>query len=185
MESMSAIGVLARVQQDHREIKQMLRSVNDSVGDRRRDAFEDLVRKLAIHETLEEEIIHPMLKESDTKDVYDAILAQEGNAEDALSTFEGLDANSGEFDTRFQVLRAKVLAHAEFEETSEHPRIAQREDPDTLERLNSLFDAAEHVAPTRPHSQVPDGRGAKVALAPLLAVSDRVRDAVRNANGDS
>lgn len=75
----------------------------------------------------------------------------------------------------------QMLAHAEHEERAEHPRIMQNEPPEKLERLTSAFETAEKTEPTRPHASAPESRSGNLVLGPILAVTDRVRDAVRDA----
>jgi len=181
MEQMTGIGVLAHVQHEHRVIEQMLSAVDTAAGDRRRDAFEDLVRRLVIHETVEELVVHPLLVGSSGEQIRDTVLAQEDTAKHALANFDGLDVDSVEFTTHFHTLRHNVKAHAQFEEAQEHPALAQHEDVEKLERLRAAFEAAEKVAPTRPHPQAPDGRVGILVLGPILALADRVRDAIRDA----
>ena len=43
----------------HARIEEQFLLVTGGTGEARRDAFDDLVRLLAVHETAEEEIIHP------------------------------------------------------------------------------------------------------------------------------
>lgn len=42
----------------------MMDEVARATDGARRDKFEDLVRKLAVHETAEAEVVHPLLKKS-------------------------------------------------------------------------------------------------------------------------
>jgi hemerythrin superfamily protein len=181
MQTNSSTGVLGHIQMEHREIERMVSAVDTASGDARYDAFVRLVRKLAVHETAEEELIHPMLDAANADNLADRIREQEGAAKRALKDMDGMAINSPQFDTSFEKLRNDVKAHAEFEESVEHPRIAASENPDKLERLTSMFESAEKVAPTRPHPDAPDSRSGNLVLGPILAVADRVRDTLDDA----
>jgi hemerythrin superfamily protein len=175
--------VVSVVQRDHREIEQMMARVESSIDGERQDAFEELVRKLAIHETAEEEGVHPLLRDSAT-DVVDPILSEEDAAKRRLSDLEGVNVSSGAFMEQFKLLKSDVLAHAQHEEQQEHPRLRAEESPEKLEQLGKMFETAERMAPTRPHASAPESRAGNLALGPVLAVADRVRDAIRDARND-
>ncbi len=180
-EQNGAIGVVATIQRDHRQIEQMLTLVDQATGSARQEAFEDLVRKLAVHETAEEMVVHPLLKDIGAEDVAQSVLSEEDTAKKALSGLDGMSVTSPEFEAKFQTIKADVLRHAEHEERDEHPRLMQNEPREKLERLATVFEAAEKTAPTRPHAAAPESRAGNLALGPILSVTDRVRDAIRDA----
>ncbi|HTL83958.1 MAG TPA: hemerythrin domain-containing protein, partial [Acidimicrobiia bacterium] len=112
-------------------------------------------------------------------------LSEENTAKKALSALDGMDVTSPGFETQFEKLKIDVKRHAEYEEQQEHPRIRAEVSADKLERAAKLFDLAEKTAPTRPHPDAPQSRGANLVLGPILAIADRVRDAVRDARKSS
>src|SRR4051812_6421138 len=184
LDQTDGMGVVGVVQRDHRQIEAMMSQVEQATGRERQDAFEDLVRKLAVHETAEEEVVHPLAKDVGATEVAESVLQEEDTAKRALSQLDGMDASSPEFDRMFQQIKADVLAHAQHEEREEHPRILANESPEKLQKLASTFELAEKTAPTRTHAAAPESRAGNLALGPILAVTDRVRDAVRNAMKD-
>jgi hemerythrin superfamily protein len=181
MTQSNTTDLLDAVRRDHREIESLMSMVDTATGDARRDAFEDLVRKLAVHETAEEEVVHPLAKGAGAKDVVDEVLNEETTAKKALSALDGMDVNSPGFETQFEKLKIDVKRHAEYEEQQEHPRIRAEVPADKLERAAKMFDFAEKTAPTRPHPSGPESRGGNLVLGPIFAIADRVRDAVRDA----
>ncbi len=185
IEGNGAVGVLAVVQRDHREIERMLANVEATTGAARQDAFEDLVHKLAVHETAEEEVVHPLANDAGADEIANEVLEEEDSAKKALSRLDGMDVASAEFATQFDQLKRDVMAHAQHEEREEHPRIMAKEPADKLQRMASIFETAERTAPTRPHASAPESRMGNLALGPILAVSDRVRDALRDAKKES
>jgi hemerythrin superfamily protein len=177
----NAVGVVATIQRDHRQIEAMIDDVERSTGGVKQDAFEELVRKLAVHETAEEMVVHPLMKDAGAGDVADQVLREEDHAKKVLAEVDGMDVTSPEFDAKFREIKREVLAHAEHEEREEHPALMRNESREHLERLATVFEAAERTAPTRPHTAAPESRLGNLALGPILAVTDRVRDAIRNA----
>ncbi|MEW1588506.1 hemerythrin domain-containing protein [Micromonospora vinacea] len=165
----------------HAQIEQLLLLVIGGTGDTRRGAFDDLVKLLAAHETAEEEIVHPLartLPGGGGDAMVDDRLDEERQAKETLQTLieGGVDADG--FDTGIVLLRDAVLVHARHEERYEFPHLRQHVPVDRLRSLATAVRAAEASAPTRPHPSAQSAKG-NLATGPVLAVIDRVRDAVR------
>jgi hemerythrin superfamily protein len=175
------LDVVTLVQRDHRQIEALLDRVESVEGVQRRRAFEDLVRKLAVHETAEEEVVHPVLDSSGASGAVEVILHEEDTAKKALAALDGADVSSDDFMQQFKAIRADVLAHARREETDEHPQLLRHESPEKLARMGRVFEIAEKTAPTHPHASAPESRAGNLILGPVLAVADRARDAIRHA----
>jgi hemerythrin superfamily protein len=168
----------------HARVEELFLLVAGGEGDAKRAAFDDLVRLLAVHETAEEEVIHPLSRTlpGDNDDMVDERLDEERQAKETLKTLveSGVDADG--FDEGVQLLRKSVLEHARHEERYEFPRLRQHVKPDRLRMLAGAVRAAEAAAPTRPHPGAESATANAVAGVPL-AVIDRIRDAVRGATG--
>ncbi|RAO26192.1 hypothetical protein ONO86_06270 [Micromonospora noduli] len=165
----------------HAQIEQLFLLVIGGTGDTRRDAFDDLVKLLAAHETAEEEVVHPLartLPGGGGDAMVDDRLDEERQAKETLQTLieGGMDADG--FDTGIVLLRDAVLLHARHEERYEFPQLRQHVPVDRLRSLATAVRAAEASAPTRPHPSAQSAKG-NLAAGPVLAVIDRVRDAVR------
>ncbi|RLP86417.1 MULTISPECIES: hemerythrin domain-containing protein [unclassified Micromonospora] len=165
----------------HAQIEQLFLLVIGSTGDTRRDAFDELVKLLAAHETAEEEVIHPLartLPGGGGDAMVDDRLDEERQAKQTLQTLiaGGVDADG--FDTGIILLRDAVLTHARYEERYEFPHLRQHVPADRLRSLAGAVRVAETTAPTRPHPSAQSAKG-NLAAGPALAVIDRVRDAVR------
>ncbi|MBV8950959.1 MAG: hemerythrin domain-containing protein [Actinobacteria bacterium] len=174
--------VIAAVRRDHAEIKQLFARVEASKGDEQRDAFRLLVTKLAVHETAEEELVHPLLRKTPGGEaVLDPLLQQEDQAKKELAELEKIEPGSAAFEAKFQTIRNAVLQHAEQEEQQEHPRLEQDVDAERRRKLAALFRAAEASAPTHPHPNAPESATGNMVLGPFVAIADRVRDAIRDA----
>ena len=173
--------VIDEVQSDHREIERLFGRVSAATGERRAEVFRDLVRKLAVHETAEQELVHPLTRMADARDVTERRLAEEKEAEQALSDLMDLGPEDPGFDVRFEELRVEVLHHATREEEEEHPAIRAGVARQELQALAAPFRAAEATAPTRPHPNGPTSAPGNMVVGPIVSIMDRARDAIQDA----
>jgi hemerythrin superfamily protein len=180
-EDLDVLELLAR---QHREIKGLFSVVETSTGAQRRDAFHRLVRLLAVHETAEEEVVHPAARRAGLQDVVEERLREEHGAKELLQQLDELGPDAPEFPDRLRELRQDVAEHAEHEETTEFPRLREQHDRERLLAMAKLVRAAEATAPTRPHPGVESG-AANAMVGPFAAIADRARDAIRAATGGS
>ncbi|HZR12610.1 MAG TPA: hemerythrin domain-containing protein [Acidimicrobiia bacterium] len=178
-----ANDVIDAILEDHAQIKQMMTSVETATtSDAKEDAFHALVRKLAIHETAEEEVVHPLLRRTeDGRPVTDELLEEEDQGKKALAELESMDVNDSAFGVKFDQLRRDVLHHAEDEEQREHPRLKATVDENRLRDLTKVFRAAEQTAPTHSHKMAPESATGNMVAGPFVAIADRARDAIRSA----
>jgi hemerythrin superfamily protein len=175
----SAKDVVEFLKAQHEQIKTMFSRVTSTSGKEREEAFLDLRRMLAVHETAEEEVVHPRAKHelADGSAIVDARLKEENEAKQTLTELEKLDVDSAEFENKFATLQADVLAHAEAEEHEEFSRLEAQLDDAQLEKMRNAVRMAESMAPTRPHPGV-ESRGANMAAGPFAMMLDRARDAI-------
>ncbi|MEV5596105.1 hemerythrin domain-containing protein [Streptomyces sp. NPDC052496] len=176
--------VVALLMAQHGQIRNLFDEVEQSSGDARRDAFRRLVRMLAVHETAEEEVVHPYVKRAADggDDIVADRLGEEKLAKQALSALEDIDPEDEVFLPRLLSLRRDVMQHARAEERYEFSQLRRLNDPGRLASMAKAVKAAEATAPTHPHPGVESG-AKNAALGPLAAVVDRTRDAVRKAMG--
>jgi hemerythrin superfamily protein len=175
----SGVDVVSFLKEQHQQIKMGFINVIASKGEARQDSFYALRRLLAVHETAEEEIVHPAARSClpDGDDIVEARLHEEHDAKEVLSKLEKLEVNSSEFDMLFRTLQSAVIAHAESEEMQEFEPLASRLDQSRLERMRKAVNFAESVAPTRPHAGV-ESATANMLVGPFASMLDRARDAI-------
>jgi hemerythrin superfamily protein len=175
-------NVVALLKQQHGEIRNLFDKVEQAGGDERRDAFRKLVRMLALHETAEEEVVHPYTRRMvpGGGSVADDRLKEEREAKELLSRLDDMDAEDAAFLPMLLQLRMAVMEHARAEERYEFAHVLRTADDKQLAAMAKAVKAAEATAPTRPHPGVETG-AKNAALGPLAAVTDRARDAVRKA----
>ncbi|WP_199433013.1 hemerythrin domain-containing protein [Qaidamihabitans albus] len=175
--------VITLLRRQHDEIRELFERLTRETGDARRETFHRLVQLLSVHETAEEEIVHPQVQELTAgRTVVEARLKEENSAKELLSTLQEMGPEAEGFDTLLGQLREDVLAHADHEEREEFPLLASNCDEHRLLDMAASARAAEAIAPTRPHPGV-ESREANMLLGPPAAIMDRARDAIRGALG--
>ncbi|CNH19919.1 hemerythrin HHE cation binding domain-containing protein [Mycobacterium tuberculosis] len=135
---------------------------------------------LAVHETAEEMFIHPRARAEVGDQLVDLRLREEHEAKELLSSIEGLDVGSQEFLDELTKLRDAVLAHAEHEEDLEFTQLRSELTADERQRLTRAVQAAEAIAPTRPHPGVESAK-LNFAVGPFASLLDRARDLISKA----
>ncbi|WP_165985282.1 hemerythrin domain-containing protein [Streptomyces sp. YIM 98790] len=174
--------VVALLMRQHGDIRNLFDEVERSEGDARRDAFHRLVRLLAVHETAEEETVHPYARRAVAggEGVVADRLEEERRAKETLARLDGMDTDDPAFLPGLLQLRTAVMEHARAEERYEFTHLRRTADPGRLAALARAVRAAEATAPTRPHPGV-ESAAANLAAGPVAAVVDRARDAARRA----
>jgi len=175
----SANDVITFLKEQHRQIEAGFDQVQTATGEERQAAFLALRRLLAVHETAEEEIVHPAARRAlpDGDLIVDARLQEENEAKRLLSGLEDRNVDSAEFEREFAQLKSAVLLHARAEEEDEFERLALSLDQKELERMRSAVNLAERVAPTRPHPGV-ESPLSNMLAGPFVSMIDRARDAL-------
>jgi hemerythrin superfamily protein len=167
----------------HNLIKDLFEEVLSASGDdARQTAFVELRQLLAVHETAEEMVVHPRARAAvDGGDkIVDARLEEEHKAKQQLSELEKLDIGSAEFITELEKFREAVLDHAAHEEAEEFVKLSRELDAQELERMTKAVQAAEAIAPTRPHAGV-ESASLNFAVGPFASMLDRARDLIGSA----
>lgn len=176
--------VVELLKAQHTRIRDLLDKVVATEGEERKQYFHELVRLLAVHETAEEEVVHPFARKNidGGEQIVKDRIQEEERAKEVLARLDDMDTDSPQFLAQFKELRTDVLAHAEAEEKYEFARFGQVADRSKLENLARAVKAAETVAPTRPHPGT-DTAVKNLAVGPVAAVVDRTRDVIRKAMG--
>ena len=170
--------VVTRVRRQHDTIRRLFDDVEAASPARRAEAFQPLVRLLAVHETAEEMVVYPalVLAGSEARAIVRARKVEEDLAKKQLAELEGLDAGSRAFLPRLRAFRAEVEAHAEAEEAEVLPLLDEHRAAHELRLMDLWFVTAETVAPTHAHRFAPESAAGNLFLGPAVALVDRVRD---------
>ncbi|MBF6166824.1 hemerythrin domain-containing protein [Streptomyces gardneri] len=151
--------------------------------DGKQDLFTDLVRLLAVHESAEEQVVHPVAGRARfgaDDDIVRPRLEEENAAKRALAHLYDLGVDHPDFDAALAAFADAVAEHATREETEEFTLLRAQFSTDQLRRMAGSVRAAEAVAPTRPHPGTGESAAANLLAGPPLALFDRARDAVRD-----
>ncbi|HLK40220.1 MAG TPA: hemerythrin domain-containing protein [Polyangiaceae bacterium] len=175
----NAQDIIDFILSQHQQIKALFDSVLGTRGDARKKAFFEIRRLMAVHETAEEEVIHPAARRllPNGEGIIQSRLAEEKKAKEVLVALEKLDVDSAAFETKLTALKRDVVAHAESEERDELAALASRLEPEQLTRMRKVVRVAESLAPTRPHPGV-ESKPANLLVGPFVAMVDRARDAL-------
>ena len=178
--------VVSLLMRQHGDIRNLFDEVEATSGEERRDAFRRLVRLLAVHETAEEEVVHPFVRRSVAggQEIVEDRLKEEREAKEMLATLDDMDPDGPDFLPKLIELRRDVQMHARVEERYEFIHIRRSTDVTDLAAMAKAIKAAEAMAPTRPHPGVESG-AKNMALGPVAALMDRTKDTVRKAMGGS
>jgi hemerythrin superfamily protein len=180
-ETMPDTDAVALLIRQHDEIRSLSREVETGRGQRRAEAFERLRRLLAVHETAEEQIVHPFARHSGPRgdEIVDARLEEEKRGKQMLRALERMGTSDPSFPPMFARFRAAVLEHAEHEEREEFPELRKRGHAE-LRGMAAAIKAAEAMAPTHPHPGV-ESATSNMLFGAFVSVADRMRDLVRRA----
>lgn len=171
----------------HQQIKLLFGQLDTATGGHKQELFAELVGLLAVHESVEEMLVHPLAAQElpDGEQVVQPRLVEEQDAKQALAELYDMGVEDPRFDGELFALRDAVAAHAHAEEELEFAQLREVSDPQTLQRMALAAKAAAALAPTRPHPGVPPTAAANLLFGAPLAVFDRVRDALTDAINSS
>ncbi|MEV4016007.1 hemerythrin domain-containing protein [Nonomuraea angiospora] len=183
-ETMGESDVIDLLLAQHAMIRDLFDEVEQATPDERGEAFTRLVRLLAVHETAEEEIVHPYarLKIDGGDAVVDDRLAEERQAKELLQQLDQAGPAAPDFAEKLAVLRAAVEAHARSEERYEFTQLRGHTTEAERRSMALGVKAAEAMAPTHPHPGT-ESATKNLLMGTPIAMMDRVRDVIRQAMG--
>lgn len=182
--------VFAVLGTDHAEVKDMLAALENSPGNAqgateavlmaRKEVAEQLVIDSSRHEAAEEQYFWPAVRDlaSEGNKLADEAIAQESQAKEVLARIDKLNATDQEFDELISEFIPAARHHIAFEETRVWPSLRQAISPQQAEVLGAKIRKAKDKGPTRPHPHTPASPGVLKAVGPVVAVADKLRDAV-------
>ncbi|WKG05628.1 hemerythrin domain-containing protein [Mycolicibacterium sp. HK-90] len=176
----STDDVVKFLKDQHNLIKDLFEEVfSASTAEAREKAFVELRQLLAVHETAEEMVVHPRVRRevTDGDEIVDARLHEEHAAKEQLSKLESMDVDSDDFIAELTKFQQAVVDHAEHEEHEEFNKLHRKLDKHDLERMAKAVQAAEAIAPTRPHPGV-ESAAMNFAVGPFASMLDRARDLI-------
>jgi hemerythrin-like domain-containing protein len=180
------VDAIQVILKDHREVERLFKELerggaHHGDADRRRETVRRLVRELAVHSVVEEQLVYPALREAGAEErVLDA-LEEHHAVKVTLAELEQLSPTSERFEPKVRLLAESVRRHVEEEERELLPLLERTFEPGPRRTLGEALERAKRAAPTRPHPTAPDTPPGNFVVGAFAAVYDRTRDALRAA----
>ncbi len=140
--------VTAVIAPQHEHVKVLLERVRQGTGHERAEAFHTLRLTLAVHETAEEQAIHPQAQRQlgpHDRAATDRV-AEEQTAGQTIGELEKLDVDSDQFNYTFGHLASSVVDHATAEENDEWPALRQISDATIINGMVEQMQAVTRLA---------------------------------------
>jgi hypothetical protein len=153
----------------HQQIANLFTQVDKSAGEHRRSLLAELIALIAVHENIEQNLVHPMAEAAVGAAAVRERVAEEVDAEAAFDRLYAVDVESPEFADELAAVRDAVIAHALAEEEQEFLTLRDA-DGQRLTRLVAVVAAAPALAAT-------------LSAGPPAEVFDQARTAVRRTLG--
>jgi hypothetical protein len=151
---------------DHDQIRMLFAELGRTRGEHRQEIWTQLCRLLAVHESIEQHLVHPLAEQRlpDGESVVRARVHEERKATRELLDLWAMGIDHPGFEAGLTRLRDAVIEHAELEESEEFGWLRDNVPADRLIRLAGVAQATERIPP-----------------GPPADVLDRVRDVLRDA----
>lgn len=188
-------NVIKDLKRQHNEIYRLLDEVKGLHGEEKQNAFDQLRRLIAQHETAEELVVHPEARDSlkGGDKLTTLRLDEESQLKNLIRNLEMWDVDGQEFDILLCKLDWAMREHNKAEERDEFPRLERCLSPTKLRSMSQQLASEERSASTHP---LPDAEelaeSTKGALAdidtlngplsgPMLRPLGSLMDAIRGA----
>src|SRR3954451_20157633 len=166
----------------HRAIRELCDQVSAAADAEREQACRSLLRLLAVHEAVEEELVHPYVKRR--VEGADAAVAarvdEEREVNKMLAALDALGPTNPGFEELFTRFRSALLTHADKEESSEFAGLRSATGQAERTAMARAVRVASALAPTHPHPGNESTPRALLVGTPM-AMIDRARDLLRDA----
>lgn len=145
---------------------------------------DDMVANLVIaesrHETIEQEIFWPIVRDvvPGGDELADTAIGQEVEGEKLLDTIEHGKAGEEEYESALRQFLSAAREHIEYEQNEVWPRVREAVPESDLEDAGNRLEVARKRAPTRPHPKTPPNPAVLKTTGAMAAAVDKVRDAL-------
>lgn len=174
---------LTLLKNDHRKVEQLFKSFEKTESKSRKSSLaKQIVKELAIHAAIEEQVFYPAVRKALSENDEDMILEaleEHHIVKWVVWEIDGLNPDDERFDAKVKVLSENVKHHVEEEETELFKKVRKLFSTKQLNDLGVALEAAKRVAPTKPHPRAPDSPPANVVVGLGAGMIDRARTAMR------
>ena len=139
------MDALELLKQDHQAVKELFDQIDDAEdGKQRKKLFDQIDTQLNIHAHIEETVFYPeMQKIDELKDMVEEALEEHQEIKTLLEEIEGRDPESDQFIASVEELMENVEHHVAEEEDEMFPKVRERCDQATLDRLGDQLESAK------------------------------------------
>jgi hemerythrin superfamily protein len=171
------------IKQDHRRVKVLFRRLEQAKSkSERQKVGEELIEELSVHAAIEEQLIYPLLRNTNGSRTATAVLnaLEEHHAMKlVLAELDAMDANDERYNAKFHVVREAVESHIEEEESKLLPQLERALDADTSKNLTDAMRIMKAAAPNHPHPAAPDEPPGNLVAAMVAKMGDAGKDLIR------
>jgi hemerythrin superfamily protein len=153
-------------------------SLGDGAMKTKRQVAEKIIRELAVHAVVEEQVLYPVIREcsEDLEEYVLESLEEHHVAKVLLAELQNMDPEHERFDAKVTVLSEIIRHHVEEEESDMFPKVRKQLGNDVLADMGKAIKQAKKAAPTRAHPGAPDEPPGNVVAGAVASIVDRVRD---------
>ncbi|MCY1083042.1 hemerythrin domain-containing protein [Archangium lansingense] len=180
------MDAIALLKADHKTVETLFRKFEQAGRNAKklkRKLVDQMVRELAIHAVVEEQIFYPSVRARAHALEDDVLKALEEHhvAKWLLKELENLPPEDERFGAKVKVLTENIRTHVKEEENSLFPQVRKVFSPRELKDMAQALLLAKRTAPTRPHPRAPDTPPGNLVAGAMSAVLDMGKDALRAA----
>jgi hemerythrin superfamily protein len=175
------MDALKLLKQDHRDVEALFKQF-EKAGDgalaRKEEICRQVIRLLAIHSNIEEQMLYPAAREVSEELESKTLEALEEHlvAKWTLAALEKMKADDERFEAKMKVLMDSIRHHVEEEEGELFPELSKLMGKEQLEALGAAMAQAKKLVPTHPHPRAPDEPPGNLVAGPMAKVLDTGRD---------
>ena len=133
------------LEEDHEKVKKMLDELDDTTErgvKTREELFAKIKQEMLVHETLEEEILYPTLKEFDkTKEVSLEGYEEHHVVNEIMAELEQTPVDDEKWAAKFSVMKENIEHHIEEEEDEMFKKARQVLDKEQIDALGERMEA--------------------------------------------
>jgi hemerythrin superfamily protein len=138
------MSAIEKLKSDHRAVKQLFEDFEKArTAAKKRDIFEEIADKLAVHATIEERHFYPAAKAKNTEDMLLEAAEEHLSVKRLISDLLELAPNDDTFDAKVKVLQEQVEHHVKEEEGDLFPAVKKLLDKEALDALEQEMMATE------------------------------------------
>ncbi|MDP1821433.1 MAG: hemerythrin domain-containing protein [Acidimicrobiales bacterium] len=175
------MDAITMLKDDHKTVERLFKrfeKAGDNAYSEKRKVVDEIIRELAVHASVEEQIFYPVTRETvpKTEDIALESLEEHHIVKWVLSELDGMDPKNERFDAKVTVLIENVRHHVEEEEEEYFPMVRDELGRKALDDIGQALAAARKIAPTHPHPKAPDEPPGNLVAGTASGVVDRVGD---------